>query len=210
MKSRACFLLLLLMTLASSANTVSAQSAALQVEIYDYARLKPVDLHELITRMQEILASSGVSLQVDLCAKAHCENHTGSPRQLVIRVVPDAGRYRKNPRLFKLGMSVANHEGGTYATVFLKPAEEEASDANLPPNIVLAYAAVHEIGHLLLGDQAHTQRGLMKATWDSNDFKAMAQKSLHFSPDQIRELTSRYGTAHRAEVGADKELAVAH
>ena len=99
-------------------------------------------------------------------------------------------------------MSVAGHDGGTYATVFLKPAEEKASDANLPRTIVLAYAAAHEVGHLLLGDQAHTPQGLMKATWDTNDFQAMAQNDFHFSPEQTRELTSRYGTAHQAEAGA--------
>ena len=196
MKNRGCFLLLLLLTLAGNANTVSAQTSALQVQVYDYAGLSPAALHEFITRTQEILASSGVSLEVDACARgaAPCESHTGSSRQVVIRVVADTGKNMKNVRLEKLGMSVAGHDGGTYATVFLKPAEEKASDANLPRSIVLAYAAAHEIGHLLLGDQAHTPRGLMKAIWDTNDFQAMAQNGFHFSPEQTRELTSRYGT----------------
>jgi hypothetical protein len=101
----------------------------------------------------------------------------------------------------KLGMSIAGHDGGTYGTVFLKPAEEKASEAHLSRNIVLAYAAAHEIGHLLLGDQAHTLRGLMKATWDTNDLEAMAQNNLHFSPEQARELSSRYGTGREAEGG---------
>jgi hypothetical protein len=115
----------------------------------------------------------------------------------------------KNVRLEKLGMSVADHDGGTYATVFLKPAEEKASDANLPRTTVLAYAAAHEVGHLLLGE-AHSSRGLMKATWDQNDFQAMAQNGFHFSPEEVRELTGRYGSSHRPEAGADKDLAVRH
>ena len=55
-------------------------------------------------------------------------------------------------------MSVADHDGGTYATVYLKPAEEEASDADLPWIVVLSYAAAHEIGHLLLGDEPTARR----------------------------------------------------
>ena len=198
------------MTLAGNANTVSAQTSALQVQVYDYAGLSPAALHEFITRTQEVLASSGVSLEVDVCARgaAPCESHTGSSRQVVIRVVADTGKNMKNVRVEKLGMSVAGHDGGTYGTVFLKSAEEKASDANLPRSIVLAYAAAHEVGHLLLGDQVHTPRGLMKATWDTNDFQAMAQNNLHFSPEQTRELKSRYGTAHEAEAGADTEVAV--
>ena len=158
MKNRGCFLLLLLLVLAGNANTVSAQTSALQVQVHDYTGLSPAALHEFITRTQEILASSGVSLEVDACARGAtpCESHTGSSRQVVIRVVADTGKNMKSVRAEKLGMSVAGHDGGTYATVFLKPAEEKASDANLPRSIVLAYAAAHEIGHLLLGDQAHT------------------------------------------------------
>jgi hypothetical protein len=210
MKNRGCFLLLPLLVLAGNEATVSAQTSALQVQVYDYTGLSPAALHEFITRTQEILASSGVSLEVDACARGAvpCESHTGSSRQVVIRVVADTGKNMKSVRAEKLGMSVAGHDGGTYATVFLKPAEEKASDANLPRSIVLAYAAAHEIGHLLLGDQAHTPRGLMKATWDTNDFQAMAQNDFRFSPEQARELTSRYGIAHHADAGT--ALAVRH
>ena len=41
-----------------------------------------------------------------------------------------------------------------------------------------------------------------------NDFQAMAQNNLHFNPEQARELTSRYGTAHQADATADTAVAV--
>jgi hypothetical protein len=208
MKNRGCFLLLLL-ALPGNANTVSAQTSALQVHVYDYAGLSPAALHEFIRRTQEILASSGISLEVDTCARGAtpCESHSGSSRQIVIRVVPDTGKRMKNVRLKTLGLSVADHDGGTYASVFLKPAEEKASDANLPRIIVLAYAAAHEVGHLLLGDQAHTRQGLMKAHWETDDFQAMAQNRFHFSSEQTRELSARWGTARQVEVGAEAMVA---
>lgn len=210
MKNRGCFLPLLLLTLAGNANTVSAQTSALQVQVYDYTGFSPAALREFAARTQEILASSGVSLEVDICTRGGtpCESRTGSSRQVVIRVVPDTGKNMKNARLETLGLSVADHDGGTYASVFLRPAEEKASDANLPRIIVLAYATAHEIGHLLLGDQAHVPLGLMKATWGANDFQAMAQNNFGFSPDQARKLKSRYGTARHAEAGADTAVAI--
>ncbi len=124
------------------------------MQVYDYTGLSPAALHEFVARTQEILASSGISLEVDACAKgaAPCESHTGGSRQIVIRVIADTPKSMKNVRREKLGMSVADRDGGTYATVFLQPAEEKASDANLPRIVVLAYAAAHEIGHLLLGE----------------------------------------------------------
>ena len=211
MKNRGCYLSLLLLTLAGNAKSVSAQTSALQVQVYDYTGLKPAALHEFVARTQQILASSGVSLEVDACAggAASCESHTGSSRQVVLRVVADSGKNMKNARWEKLGMSVADHDGGTYATVYLKPAEEKASDANLPRIVVLAYAAAHEVGHLLLGE-AHCPQGLMKAIWNMNDFQAMAENNLHFSPEQTRKLTSYYDAPRQAEVDADVEVAVRH
>jgi hypothetical protein len=211
MKNRGCFLLLPLLALAGNANAVLAQRSVLQVQVYDYTGLSPAAFHEFAARTQEILEFSGVSAEVDACASdaGPCESHTGSSRQVVLRVVADSGKSMKSVRLEKLGMSVAGHDGGTYATVFLKPVEEKASDANLPRIVVLAYAAAHEIGHLLLGE-AHSPQGLMKATWGANDFLAISQNYLRFSPEQARKLTSRYSIPRRAEAGADTELAVRH
>jgi hypothetical protein len=210
MKNRGCYLLLLLLTLAGYAKTASAQTSALQVQVYDYTGLSPAAFHEFVARTQEILAGSGLSLEVDACASGRaCESHSGSSRQIVIRVIADTRKGTKNVRLETLGQSVADHDGGTYATVFLRAAEEKASDANLPRIVVLAYAAAHEIGHLLLGE-AHSPQGLMKATWGAKDFLAMSQSDFHFSREQERKLTGYYGAPRQAEVGADTELAVRH
>src|SRR6201996_4516735 len=211
MKNRGCFLLLPLLALAGNANAVLAQRSVVQVQVYDYTGLSPAAFHEFAARTQEILSFSGVSVEVDACASGAgpCESHTGSSRQVVLRVVADTGKSMKRERLEKLGMSVADHYCGTYAPVFLKPVEEKASDSNLPRGVVLAYAAAHEIGHLLLGD-SHSPQGLMKATWGANDFLAMSQSDFHFTPEQARKLTSCYGAPRQADAGADMELAVRH
>jgi hypothetical protein len=211
MKNRGCYLLLLLLTLAGNPSRVSAQASAVQVQVYDYTGLNPSALRAFVARTQEILASSGISLEVDACARGEgtCESRSGSTRQIVLRVVSDPSKKMKNVRLEMLGVSIAGADGGTYATVFLKPVEEKASDANLPRIVVLAYAAAHEIGHLLLGD-AHSPHGLMKATWNTKDFRAIAQNDFRFSPEQAQELASRYGTARGAEANANTTIALRH
>jgi hypothetical protein len=52
MWNRGCFLLFLFPGLAGNATSVSAQTAALQVQVYDYTGLRPAALHEFITRRQ--------------------------------------------------------------------------------------------------------------------------------------------------------------
>lgn len=194
--------LLLPPTLTGNATNVSAQAAALQVQVYDYAGLSPAALHEFVTRTQAILTSSGISVEVDACARGvatPCESRRGSSRQLVVRVVGGTTRSGNNVRRQNLGQSITSHDGGTYASVLLKQAEDEAAETGLP-----------RLGHLLLGDEAHTPRGLMKATWETEDFQAMAQNRLHFSPEQTRELTSHYGTGRSTEIGANAAIAARH
>ena len=65
----------------------------------------------------------------------------------------------------------------------------------------------HEVGHLLLGAQAHASRGLMRANWVRSDYVTMNQGQLHFTPEQARVLASRYGVSVAASkaVAAEKE-----
>jgi len=92
-----------------------------------------------------------------------------------------------------LGHSVVSEQGGVYATVFLEAVQHQASAANIPWTVLLAYAAAHEIGHLLLGASAHTPRGVMKGNWDAQDMQAMFQNSFPFSREQQRKIAECCG-----------------
>jgi hypothetical protein len=212
MSNRGCYLLLLFLALVSDAKGLPAP-AAVQVQVYDYTGLSSAALHAFITHTQEILTGAGISVEVDACPRrvsTACESRRGSFRQVAIRVVAKAPRNSDQARRQHLGQSIATHEGGTYATVFLELAEEEAATANLPRILVLSYAAAHEVGHLLLGDEAHTPQGLMKADWEADDFQAMAQNRFHFSAEQVEELNRRYGAGRSAGIGADTSIAARH
>jgi hypothetical protein len=213
MSNRGCYLLLLLLALAGDAKGFSPQAAALQVQVYDYTGLNPSALYGFIDSTQAILTGAGISVEVDACPRGvstPCESLRGSFRQVVIRVVAGAPRNNQEARWQHLGQSIAAHDGGTYASVFLNLAEEEAAETNLPRILVLSYAAAHEVGHLLLGDEAHTPQGLMKADWETDDFRAMAQNRFRFSPEQARELKRRYGAGRSAGAGGDTSIAARH
>jgi hypothetical protein len=210
MSNRGCYLLLLFLVLANDAKGVSAQTAALQVQVYDYTGLKPAALQAFTTRTQEILTAAGISVEVDACPRrgsTSCESRRGSLRQVVIRIVGDPPGNNKQARWQHLGQSIATRDGGTYASVFLHLAEEEAAQTNLPRILILSYAAAHEVGHLLLGDQAHTPQGLMKADWEADDFRSMAQNRFYFSREQTRELNRRYGAGRPAGIAGDTSIA---
>ena len=62
-------------------------------------------------------------------------------------------------------------------------------DSGLAMGTVIA----HEVGHVLLNKEGHSAEGLMRATWDSNDWQRAAEGFLLFSFDDtetIRATTS--------------------
>ncbi len=189
------------MTLALGTNLLadgtngSRETAALHVQIYDYAELEPAALGRFVSLTQDILASTGMSVQVSLCrgiGALPCNGATRAAAPLVVRIVAGDAKIMKNVRREPLGQAYADHNGGTTASVFLAPVREQAAAANIPWIVVLSYAAVHEVGHLLLGDRAHTARGVMKAGWDRSDYMAMSQNRCHFTNEQALILASRY------------------
>ena len=173
------------------------ETNALRVEIYDYADLEASALGRFLALTQKILASTGMSVQVSLCRGSGAVSCAGSLQPLVVRIIAGGAKTMNNARLEPLGQSFADHDGGTVASVFVAPTRDQAAAANIAWITILSYAAAHEVGHLLLGNRAHTSRGVMKASWDRGDYTAMDQNQFHFTRQQSEVLARRYGSARR-------------
>lgn len=188
--------LLFTLILAGWTHPLFAQSPSVRVQVYDYANLEAPTLRHFLSLTQDILSDTGISVQVNLCQGKDaitCKSAADPPRTLMITILAGDARHRSNSRRPALGQSSADGNGGTFASVFLAPIRDQATAADIPWIIVLSYATAHEIGHLLLGTQAHTPRGLMKASWDRSDYVDMFQKQCHFTPEQALLLARKYG-----------------
>jgi hypothetical protein len=53
---------------------------------------------------------------------------------------------------------------------------------------ILGHAIAHEIGHLLLNQQVHSPRGIMRGEWGFADFRDMTCRMLLFTPQQAEFL----------------------
>jgi hypothetical protein len=203
MSNRSCSILCIFLALAGNANTLTAQASAVQVKVYDYANLKPESLHNVVALTQQILAGAGLSVQVQVCRGSlavSCEDQSGLIRRLTVRLVAGGSKTKDSVLRAPLGQSMADHLGGTYASIFMERIQDAAAEANVPWDTVLAYAVAHEVGHLLLGADAHTARGVMKGNWDRKDYEAMNQNQFHFIEGQTHLLASRFGGSFSADV----------
>ena len=190
MSNRGCLILALLVL----GSKLSAQTPAVEIHVYDQAGLRPSTFEKLSTQTQKILAETGLLIRVKACgrnASVVCEGQSYGTRYLIVRVAAGYPKKMKNLRRPPLGQSFADSDGGKYATLFVEHVQDQAAANNIPWITLLCYATLHEIGHLLLGNEAHAPRGVMKATWDRKDYEAMNQNYLHFSEEQIRQLRSR-------------------
>jgi hypothetical protein len=175
-----------------------AQNAAVGVQVYDYTNLEPNVLRHFLASTQNILAGTGMSVQVELYrGKGALSREPAEEivvQSLIVRILANDAEAKSHSRGTALGRSYAGNDGGSIASIFLAPVRDQAAAANVPWDMVLSYAAAHEVGHLLLGVQAHTPRGVMKAHWDRSDYLDMFQNRCHFTRTQAAALAGRYGS----------------
>ena len=184
--SRSTFLLCLVLF-----SHLTVKGASLQIQVYDYAAIGAKPLGQIALQLEDILRHAGISVQVNICRGSiavACDEQDA----LNIRILPGYAKAMRNVGRLPMGQAFANHMGGGYASIFEGAVQDQAAAANIPWVVVLAHAAAHEVGHLLLGDLAHTQRGLMRENWDRNDYQLMNQNRLHFTDHQARQLADRY------------------
>jgi hypothetical protein len=53
-------------------------------------------------------------------------------------------------------------------------------------HVLLAHVLVHEITHILQGVHRHSEKGIMKAKWEQEDFQKMCWKPLSFTEKDIK------------------------
>jgi hypothetical protein len=72
---------------------------------------------------------------------------------------------------------------GTHIRVFYDRLRTRVRSNLVPP--LLGHVLVHEIAHILEGTNRHSDRGVMKAEWDPNDFEEMRYHTLPFTATDV-------------------------
>ena len=116
--------------------------------------------------------------------------------ELVVRVV-SAGTVDSPAYVDSLGFAFVDLEagGGWLATVYADRVSVMARAAGVDAAELLGRAMAHEVGHLLLGTNRHTQHGLMRASWSGADLRRNRAAQWLFGGDDgevmRRGITSR-------------------
>jgi hypothetical protein len=181
---------------------VRSEPQIITIRIHDYARVHPAILRQAKQAASGILGEIGVTTVWMECG-SEPETHEGAcdrpvtPLDFVVTVVPRSmsQRLRLRSGTFGVAAEPIGDGFGFFASVFYDDAKEFARRHQLEVGQVLATVIAHELGHLLLGTNSHSTRGLMSALWSGRELRAANQRGLTFSPGEIRRirvnLTSR-------------------
>jgi hypothetical protein len=180
---------------------VAAQTAplAITLRLRDTAQVPPSVLTEAQEEVARIYRAAGVETQWPTEESLSAESDSARQAALTVAIVSDA----QVERLKRAGLDEAEgfstlgvgfaamdaSAGGRLAYVFYDRVQMVTGANGLRRAQVLAIAIAHEIGHLLLPPNAHSETGLMRADWTETDLAE--NRLLFFSAEQRELLRSR-------------------
>jgi len=77
---------------------------------------------------------------------------------------------------------------GCSAYVFYRDVQELARAGDASQYQLLGHAMAHELGHLLLGRNAHSRTGIMRAEWNPREISTIAKTYLLFTDEQAQRI----------------------
>jgi hypothetical protein len=167
----------------------------LLVRVYDNAGVPAAERARALSRAGEILARVELDVAWLDCPARGAEaiprqcNTAPDPDEIIVRLVRASARADLDYHQ-ALGYSLVDSETGrgTIATVFADRVEHLAHLGRFDRASVMGRAVAHEIGHLILGTNAHSDRGLMREHWTFEEVKRNRPEDWQFTAAQREEL----------------------
>ena len=190
---RAPFLLICGMGSALSATVESTPSREIAVRFYNVADAPAQEIARAQQEASQIFERVGVVLRwLDCSGPAPDSDCSGARRPEVVslRLLPPHIESPSGlPRgIFGFALMSAGDGFPTMATVYLGRVSAIADGRKYRRSVVLGAIMAHELGHLLLGANSHSARGLMALPWGPRLLTAADQGTLGFSKGEAARI----------------------
>jgi hypothetical protein len=168
---------------------------AITVAIYDDVHLSQQVLADAKDAAARVYQKAGVALSWIECKSSktdvepylRCQDPP-SRTHLSLRIIPHASK--SGDGIF--GVAFLSPEGtGAYSDVSYNSVEELDRDWHVGLARVLGHVMAHELGHLLLGSNAHSREGIMCRRWHAGELRLASMGTLLFSEEQAQFMRDR-------------------
>jgi hypothetical protein len=206
-RTTAAILAVVLMTSTRTPASSAVIDDSLLVRIYDNAGILASELTSALRTTHDILRRADLIVDWVQCrarrdgpVPAVCDQPL-STSDVVVRLIEGSDKETGERRA--LGYSLFDSNGiSGFATVYVDRVDWLARRAQYARAPLLGRAIAHEIGHLLLRSNAHTDTGLMREVWTAEQVVRNRREDWTFSPDQNGDIrNARYAAMSNARKG---------
>lgn len=169
------------------------QTEQIVVSVFNRARANPATVRAAEKMAAKIYDQVGVSIAWRNCRTQaepeleRCEAATDH-RQLVLNI-------EHQPRTLvadAFGVAFLGDDGwGMFCDVFYDRVLELHRGGRARDATILGMVMAHELGHLLLGSNSHSDTGIMRPKWQSEDFLTPDFGVTKFNRQQVQKLSDR-------------------
>ena len=193
----------MVVALMSLTATQAAHLNRIQVRFYSIVPLTDTETREALTSANSIFAQASVYVDWLDCSASSAINAEPlpctaplDPNEFILRFVASPSiTTAKDP----LGRSIVDVTvgGGVLATVYVDRVNRAANTLAVNRHTLLGRVAAHEIGHLLLGPECHTRRGLMRDDWSPQSIRGGNLRDWLFSKDESHRMQAGITARHQ-------------
>jgi len=173
---------------ASSARAADP-SPTIRVHVTNYTEATPATVSKAEREAGRILGEAGLNaVWIDCQLKQTAANPTDpcqqelQPTDIVLRVLPDHARNGVQDGAF--GFAVLPVLASVYYEHAVSLARSDGAEFEAP--IILGCVMAHEIGHLMLGSNSHSDTGIMQGQWERKQVRQLMKGDLHFTAQQSK------------------------
>lgn len=183
-------------TVAAAGGTdLTRRNETLQITLreYNYAHVRPALLKQSEAVASTIFAEAGVTIRWATCpfSEAEIGHYTDCPEptgfsDFSLRILPRAMADAMPSHGDALG-SAPECPAGTrncFAYVYPSRVASLAAVEGVWEYQLLGNVMAHEVGHLLLGASSHAETGIMRASWQAEDFRGLITGYLLFNSEE--------------------------
>lgn len=196
------------------ASATNAVPEPILVLVHNYAGVEPTVLKRAERSAARVLGTGGVQVNWLDCSQAaeasqQCQDPP-NPSALVLHILPSRATRRAAPP-GSLGFAVPPEPGqfGSFVGVFCDRVERLSSHGFNEP-VILGYAMAHEIGHLLLDVEGHSETGVMKAEWHRKELEQAVNGTLGFNAVQRSRIKRNLDARMLAHTSQLRKLTAGH
>lgn len=152
---------------AQEAGTALPARVAVRVRLSNIAQVSPGGRDAATA-----VATSALGSAVQISWRDRAGMAARHPGELIIRLLRSS-ESTPRPSTFALGEAVIDVDtgAGVFATIYVDRVEKMAERSKADTAVLLGRAIAHELGHLLLGTNDHSESGLMRPNWTPDDIR---------------------------------------